>query len=87
MSTVNSSSEEITTFSTRAERYAAGKALRSNAPRSSHGEWASTSDRPDPICLLEEQNRTRVPELVPIRYGRMSLSVRVLTRLGSGDGI
>src|SRR5690242_11462077 len=67
-------SEGITTFSTRAERYAAGKALRAKAPRTSHGEWASASDRPDPISLLKEQNRTRVPELIPIRYGRMSIS-------------
>jgi len=59
---------------TRAQRYAAGKALRSKAPRISHGEWAPASDRPDPISLLEEQNRTRVQELVPIRMGRMSLS-------------
>ncbi len=59
---------------TRAERYAAGKALRSKAPRTSHGEWAAAADRPDPISLLEESNRTRVPELIPIRYGRMSLS-------------
>src|SRR5437667_3726552 len=69
-----SSSEVITTNSTRAERYVAGKALRAKAPRTSHGEWASASDRPDPISLLEESNRTRVPDLVPIRYGRMSLS-------------
>ncbi len=69
-----SSSEGISTYSTRAERYAAGKALRAKAPRTSHGEWAATSDRPDPISLLEESNRTRVPELVPIRYGRMSIS-------------
>src|SRR2546426_9423383 len=74
MTTSTSSSEGITTYSTRAERYAAGKALRSKAPRTSHGEWASASDRPDPISLLEESNHTRVPELVPIRYGRMSLS-------------
>src|SRR2546428_6453938 len=59
---------------TRADGYAAGKALRAKAPRTSHGEWASASDRPDPIGLLEESNRTRVPKLVPIRYGRMSLS-------------
>ena len=59
---------------TRAERYAAGRALRSKAPRISHGEWAPSSDRPDPISVLEEQNRTRLPELVPIRMGRMSLS-------------
>jgi uncharacterized protein (DUF2252 family) len=59
---------------THAERYAAGKALRAKTPRANHGEWASAADRPDPISLLEEENRTRVPELVPIRYGRMSLS-------------
>ena len=58
----------------RAERYAAGRALRAKASRVSHGEWAAASDRPDPISLLEEENRTRVTELVPIRYGRMSLS-------------
>ena len=62
------------TFSTCAERYAAGKALRARSPRSSHGEWSSASDRPDPFSLLEESNRTRVLKLVPIRYGRMSLS-------------
>ena len=66
--------EPISSYATRAERYAAGKALRSRALRTSHGEWVSTADRPDPIGLLEESNRTRVPHLVPIRYGRMSLS-------------
>jgi uncharacterized protein (DUF2252 family) len=74
MTQTASSSEVITTFSTRAERYAAGKALRSKAARTSHGLWTPAADRPDPISLLEESNRTRVPELVPIRYGRMSLS-------------
>ena len=68
---------------TRAERYAAGKALRSKAPRISHGEWAPASDRPDPISVLEEQNRTRLPELVPIRYGtHVAVPVHLLTRLG-----
>jgi uncharacterized protein (DUF2252 family) len=74
MSQSTTSSEGISTFSTRTERYAAGKALRAKAPRTSHAEWASVAERPDPISLLEESNRTRVPELVPIRYGRMSLS-------------
>jgi uncharacterized protein (DUF2252 family) len=74
MTQTASSSEVITTFSTRAERYAAGKALRSKAARTSHSLWTPAADRPDPISLLEESNRTRVPELVPIRYGRMSLS-------------
>ncbi len=43
-------------------------------PRSAHGEWAPATDRPDPIELLEQQAQTRVPELVPIRYGRMMVS-------------
>ena len=51
-----SSTEGITTFSTRAERCAAGKDLRAKAPRTSHGEWASASNRPDLIRLLEETN-------------------------------
>ena len=74
MTIASPSSEGITTYSTRAERYAAGKSLRTRVPRTSHGEWAAASDRPDPISLLEEENRTRVQELVPIRMGRMSLS-------------
>jgi uncharacterized protein (DUF2252 family) len=53
------------------ERAARGKAARQEAPRSSHGRWESAGNRPDPIALLEEQAESRVPELVPIRYGRM----------------
>lgn len=69
---------------TSAERYAAGKVLRAKAPPTSHGEWASASDRPDPISLLEQSNRTRVPELVSIRYGRMSLSPFAFLRGAAG---
>jgi uncharacterized protein (DUF2252 family) len=53
------------------ERVARGKAARSNVPRSSHAAFEPAADRPDPVALLEEQSATRVPELVPIRYGRM----------------
>ncbi len=56
---------------TSAER---GRAARKAAPRSSIGEWAPAPDRRDPIAILEEQATTRVPELVPIRYGRMVAS-------------
>ena len=58
----------------RAERVERGLAARKAAPRSSHGEWAPAADRPDPILLLEQQAETRVPELVPMRYGRMLVS-------------
>jgi uncharacterized protein (DUF2252 family) len=56
------------------EREARGKQGRKDAPRASHAAWSPASDRPDPIALLEEQAATRVPELVPIRYGRMLVS-------------
>ena len=57
-----------------AEREARGKAARAEVPRKVHAEWEPTSVRPDPVELLEEQAQTRVPELVPIRYGRMLVS-------------
>jgi len=56
------------------ERVARGKSARKEAPRSSHGTWEPAADRLDPIALLEEQAESRVPELVPIRYGRMLVS-------------
>jgi uncharacterized protein (DUF2252 family) len=59
---------------TPAERAARGKAARAKVRRSAHADWAPAPDRRDPVELLEEQARTRVQELVPIRYGRMLLS-------------
>src|SRR3954467_8479991 len=53
------------------ERAALGHATRAHAPRSSHADWQAAADRADPVDLLEEQAQSRVPELVPIRYGRM----------------
>ena len=53
-------------------------------PRSPrHGEWSAASDRPDPVELLEEQAATPVPELVPIRYGRMLTSPFAFYRGGA----
>jgi hypothetical protein len=54
-----------------AERVARGKTARAEVPRSSHGDFEPDPQRPDPVELLERQARTRVPELIPIRYGRM----------------
>ncbi len=59
---------------TPAERAARGKAARAEVPRERHAEFDPPSDRPDPISLLEEQAKTRVAELVPVRYGRMMVS-------------
>ncbi len=57
-----------------AERTARGKAARAEVPRSSHGVFEPPASRADPIELLEQQAQSRVPELVPIRYGRMLIS-------------
>ena len=57
-----------------AERAALGKAARAEVPRSVHGEWLAPSGRRDPVEMLEEQAASRVPELVPVRYGRMGVS-------------
>ena len=57
-----------------AERVARGKAARTEVPRSSHAVFEPSSTRADPVELLERQAKTRVPELVPIRYGRMLVS-------------
>jgi uncharacterized protein (DUF2252 family) len=56
------------------ERMAAGKALRERVPRSSHAKWEPAKNRPSPIELLKHSDRGRIPELLPIRYGRMKQS-------------
>jgi uncharacterized protein (DUF2252 family) len=56
------------------EREKLGKDARELAPRASHAEFGVADDRSDPVALLERQATTRVPELVPIRYGRMLVS-------------
>jgi uncharacterized protein (DUF2252 family) len=57
-----------------AERVARGKAARAEVPRSRHATFEPPSTRADPVELLERQAKARVPELVPIRYGRMLVS-------------
>jgi uncharacterized protein (DUF2252 family) len=59
---------------TPAERDARGKAARTEVPRRVHAEWEPSSVRPSPVDLLEQQAATRVPELIPIRHGRMLVS-------------
>jgi uncharacterized protein (DUF2252 family) len=55
----------------RAELYQRGKALRDKCPRQSHAIWKAHMSRPDPVALLEESSKGRVPNLIAIRYGRM----------------
>src|SRR5947207_4209625 len=58
----------------RADRMAAGRALRKHVPRDAHGDWQPAPDRPDPVAVLVAQGESRVPELLPIRHGRMAES-------------
>jgi uncharacterized protein (DUF2252 family) len=53
------------------DRAALGKEARRHSPRSGHAVYRPSPDRPDPLAILEAQSAARVPELVPIRYGRM----------------
>ena len=56
------------------QRAELGKAARGRVPRNSHAMADFPADRPDPVSLLEQQAVSRVPELVPTRYGRMLIS-------------
>jgi uncharacterized protein (DUF2252 family) len=56
------------------ERRASGKEARERTPPSSHSGWHPAAGRPDPVTLLEEQDATRAPGLVPVRHGRMMVS-------------
>src|SRR5205809_7559392 len=59
---------------TRKERRAAGKVLRNKCSRRSHAMWRAPRNRRDPIELLIQSSKDRIPNLVPIRYGRMMQS-------------
>ena len=56
------------------EHFAIGERARAQVPPEALGEFRPAPDRPDPVALLESQSATRIPELVPVRYGRMLVS-------------
>ena len=56
------------------ERIAAGKKLRTKFPRNKQGDYKPAANRADPVAILKEQGKTRLPDLVPIRYARMLTS-------------
>ncbi len=66
--------EHATTHLSVGERKARGGEARDRTPPSTHAKWMPAADRPDLIALLEEQNATREPDLVPVRHGRMMVS-------------
>jgi uncharacterized protein (DUF2252 family) len=67
-----------------AERLAQGKAQRERVPRASHAQWAPAKDRPDVVAMLEASSIGRLPELIPIRYGRMTASPFAFLRGSAG---
>ncbi len=76
---INASSGGSTTLRARSaktlkERYAAGKALREACPREAHALWKSPADRPDPVQLVLNAEKGRLPDLLPLRHGRMARS-------------
>ena len=72
--TFSTSRDPLAARPNRDERYAAGKAIRARVPREQHGKWKAPRNRPNPVDLLVASSEGRVPELIPIRYGRMSVS-------------
>ena len=62
------------------ERAAYGRSLRKSVPRSIHGAWSPAADRPDPISLLQAQDKNRLQYLLPIKYGRMAASLFAFLR-------
>jgi uncharacterized protein (DUF2252 family) len=61
----------IQTPTTRTERKRIGKVLRRQVPLAGHSQWTPAADRPDPLALLQAQDKGRVKQLLPIKYGRM----------------
>jgi uncharacterized protein (DUF2252 family) len=66
-----------------AEREARGTSLREERPVDLHAEWSEPEGRADPVEILERQGRSRLPELLPIRYGRMAASAFAFYRGGA----
>lgn len=56
------------------DRLAEGKKMREECPRADHGLWKPSKNRPDPLTLLAAQDKSRIPHLIPLRYGRMMQS-------------
>jgi len=65
------SSPAFRSHPTHDELRALGKSLREKCPRNAHAVWKAPNDRPDPLALMEEANKGRMPQLIPIRHGRM----------------
>src|SRR5262245_14495198 len=63
-------SSPLAAHPSRAERYAQGRRLRDNCPRSSHAAWQPSASRPDALAVVLKAEKGRLPELLPLRHGR-----------------
>ncbi|MEU3750424.1 MULTISPECIES: DUF2252 domain-containing protein [Streptomyces] len=71
-------------MTTPSERAARGRQARKRVPRSSHGRWIPSSQRPEALAVLERESQDRLPGLVPLRYGRMAVSPFAFFRGAAG---
>jgi hypothetical protein len=77
---VKSASPTVAPRRSREQQYAEGKAMRNACLRESHAKWKPPKDRTDPVEILQASNQGRLPELIPVRYGRMIPSPFVFYR-------
>jgi hypothetical protein len=75
-----SESSVVVRLRSREQLYMQGKAPRDSCARLSHAKWKPPADRVDPVEILEASNQGRLPELIPVRYGRMIPSPFVFYR-------
>ncbi|MDB6068678.1 MAG: hypothetical protein JWR26_4886 [Pedosphaera sp.] len=71
---VSATKRSFVSHPSRDQLRAEGKRLRDKCPRQAHAEWKAPDNRPDPVSLMEESSKGRIPQLIPIRYGRMMQS-------------
>ncbi len=80
----DTSGAAVPSLRSREDRIASGKALRESVPRESHAGWKPPANRRDPMEILKESNQERMPQLVPVRYGRMLQSPFTFLRGSAG---
>ncbi len=68
---IDNANPALVVHSSRAERLAMGKALRDKCPRDAHAAWKPPHNRPEPVRLVLKADAGRLPDLIPLRHGRM----------------
>ena len=68
---IDNANPALISHPSRAERLAMGKALREKCPRDAHTAWKPPHSRPEPVRLVLKADAGRLPDLIPLRHGRM----------------